>query len=289
MKTVDPLLGTRGEVAVSARSASLSDCAEDAIVEEALRLERIFTVFDESSALRALRRTGTTAVAELRTVVSLAVEWHQRTAGAFHPALQPLIDLWDDAEAKGHVPHAHVLAETAAGLTLSHDDAVDVSSLNLNGIAKGWIVDRALDAAFDDATVTSAWLNLGGDLVHRGEQSLRVGIEDPARPYDNVAPLATIEIANEALATSGDGRRWWDIDGVRYSKVLDPRTGRPAAGISSSTVVAATAEAADVLATTCLAVPPDEALALTTAQGAECFLVCSDGAIHASSERFTRA
>lgn len=289
MKTVEPLLGTRGEVAVSAPSISVADRAESAVIEEVERLERIFTIFDDASALHALRRTGATNVAELQTVVSLAIEWHRRTNGAFHPALQPLIDVWDDAEAQGQVPTSGALAEVTAGLVMPNDDAIDFPSLNLNGIAKGWIADRSLDAAFGDPSVTSAWLSLGGDLAHRGDESLVVGIEDPARPYDNVAPMATVEISNEALATSGDGRRWWNIDGVRYSKVLDPRTGQPSSGIRSSTVVAPTAQAADVMATTFLALEPEEALALADAQHAACFLVCVDGTIVTSSDRFTRA
>lgn len=288
MHTVEPLLGTRGEVAVSAPSTLAMEQAESAVIDEARRLEKVFTVYDEASDLHAMRRAGATTVAELQTVVSLALEWHQRTNGVFHPALQPLIDVWDHGEATGQVPDLVVLSATTAALAAWQGDHVDVSTINLNGIAKGWIADRALDAAFSHASVTSAWLSLGGDLVHRGDGSLVVGIENPARPYDNVPPMATVEVSNEALATSGGGRRWWEIDGSRYSKVLDPRTGRPADDVHSASVIASTATDADALATTCLVLEAEEALALVTTHAADCFLVCADGTVRSTSNRFRR-
>lgn len=291
MKVREPLLGTRGEVDITTSSLTNGDLAETAVFAEVQRLENLFTIYDESSAMHALRRTGSTDVVEIETVVDLAIEWHRRTHGAFHPALQSLIDVWDTADGQAQLPDPDAIASVATDLARLADGHLDMSGLNLNGIAKGWIADRALDAAFTvtDAAVTSAWLSLGGDVAHRGERSMLVGIEDPARPYDNVAPMATVEISNEALATSGGGRRWWDIDGVRYSKVLDPRTGRPTGSILSATVIATTAAAADVLATTCLVLDPQEALKLVHREGAECFLVCANGTTKASSGRFRPA
>ena len=81
--------------------------------------------------------------------------------------------------------------------------------------------------------------------------------------------MATIEIDNEALATSGGARRWWTIGGKRYSKVLDPRTGLPVDSVASATVVARNAAEADVLATTALVLKPEETLVLVEAEGAE--------------------
>ncbi len=287
--TVEPLLGTRGEANVTAPSTAVADAAELAVVSEAQRLEAIFTVFDESSALHDLRRNGTTDIPELEVVVDLAIEWNRRTHGAFHPSLQPLVDVWDSAEAQNLLPDIQLLKTTVDALTSPGPGQVALSGLNLNGIAKGWIADRSLAIAFAEQSVTSAWLSLGGDLIHRGESPVLVGIENPNRPYDNVAPMATVEIANEALATSGGGRRWWTIEGARYPKVLDPRSGQPSDHIHSATVIAPSAAAADVLATACLVLSPDEALALTKSENADCFLVRSDGGVVASSARFKQA
>ena len=190
VRTVDPLLGTRAQIGVDADDGATRRAAEDAVVTEASRLEQMFTTFAPDSALRSYRRTGMTDVAELQAVIDLAQEWERRSSGLFDPGLQAVVELWDRAEETGTIPTPDALAE-AVGL--------DRSIGNLNAIAKGWIADRAVVAASGAASV---WLNLGGDVVHRGAGSVTVGVEDPHRPYDNAKPLTTVELANAALATS---------------------------------------------------------------------------------------
>lgn len=282
-RIVEPLLGTRAEVCVAATDADGCSRAEDAVIAEVGRLETIFTVFDHTSALHDLRRTGSTDVAELREVVGLAESWRGRTGGAFQPRGQPLLDLWDRAEATGTVPSMAGLRSAVDALSTP----TGYASLDLNAIAKGWIAERALKTMLDASPdVSAGWLSLGGDVVHGGDGSLVVGIEDPKRPYDNVAPLATVELSNEALATSGGARRWWTVGQRRYSKVLDPRTGLPAEGVASATVVAPDGAAADVLATVGLVLARDEMFDLMQAAGASCLLVDADGSVSSSSDRF---
>ncbi len=297
MQTVEPLLGTRAEVAVTAVSADVAEAGERAILDEAARLEAVFTVFDESSELHTLRRTGTTEVAELATVAELAHRWRLRTGGAFHPGVQPLVDLWDRAAVNGAVPAQKDLLDVVAMLgsdsgptnpNTNTNPNINLNvSLNLNGIAKGWIAERAVRSVVDEVSgVSAAWLSLGGDVVHRGEGSVMVGIEDPRRPYDNVAPLMQTELSGEALATSGGSRRWWTIGTERYSKVLDPRSGQPGDRVVSATVVAPDGATADVLATVALILAPEETLALVDEADAACLLIDGDGVITSSSDRF---
>ena len=277
-RSVEPLLGTRGEVDVRVARATEVARVEDAIVAEIQRLEAIFTVFDPSSALSSFRSTGATDVPELLEVLALAEQWIERSGGAFTPRVQDLIRIWDAAERDGALPTDADLAR-AVGQLGSHP--ID----NLNAIAKGWIAERALLSATSAQDVQSAWLSLGGDIVHRGRESMRVGIEDPARPYDNVAPLATVLLQDEALATSGGARRYWTIDGTRYAKVLDPRTGRPVDDVVSATVIAPSAADADVLATIGLVMDSAEFFTLLPAGGAA-LLVFRDGSVRQSSDRF---
>ena len=288
-RSVEPLLGTRGEVEVRVEPATdaarlqdarLQDARfEDAIVSEVERLEKIFTVFDPSSALCRFRATGSTDVPELLDVLALAEQWVERSGGAFAPHANSLITLWDAAEHNGALPTDADLAEAAAGLG---DARID----NLNAIAKGWIAERAVQTVLTSAgNVESAWLSLGGDIVHRGREPMRVGIEDPARPYDNAAPLATVLVQGEALATSGSARRYWTIEGTRYAKVLDPRTGQPVDHVASATVIAPSAADADVLATVGLVMEAPEFFDLLPA-GSAALLVLRDGSVRQSSDRF---
>lgn len=280
--TVEPLLGTRAEVSIAADSEVGSRAIERVVVDDVARLERVFSVFDTSSALHDFRRTGTTDSAELRAVIDLATRWQTQTGGAFHSGAQPLVDLWDRAESLDEVPPKNDVAATVAMIAAARP----VASLNLNAIAKGWIADRALTAAVQQPAVSGGWISLGGDVVHRGAGAVTVGIEDPARPYDNVAPQATAEISNEALATSGGARRWWTIGDQRFPKVLDPRSGWPVDRIASATIIAPDGATADVLATVAVVLEPAETIALAGASGAECYLVHHDGSITSSSDRF---
>lgn len=283
VRIVEPLLGTRGEVHATAGSAAVAQAGEAAIIEEARRLEQLFTVFDPTSALNELRRTDSTSVQELIAVVELARHWHTKSAGAFDPQTQGLVELWDQAEIADDLPTAAAIAETLATRAQT-GSAID----NLNAIAKGWIAQAALEAA-DQDSLDSVWLSLGGDIVHRGAGSMTIGIENPHRPYDNVAPMAKIDISNEAIATSGGARRWWTIAGRRYPKVIDPRTGWPVERVASASIVAHDAAVADVLATIATVASTEETLALVLDAGANCLLVHPDGSHTCSSRRFVMA
>lgn len=278
---VEPVLGTRAEVHVAAATTDVADAAERAVLDQVARLEQVFSVFDDESELWKFRRTGSTTSPELQTVVRLADQWRLRTEGAFHPGVHRLHRLWQAAEAKGVIPAQSDVDR------LVDDLGPGTADLDLNAMAKGWIADRAVSDIAASTDVDAAWLSLGGDVVHRGNEMVVVGIEDPHRPYDNVAPLAAITIENEALATSGGARRWWTIDGKRYPKIIDPRSGRPSAQLASATVVAPTGEAADVLATVAMVMSPDESLRLIAEVGAECFFVHHDRSVTKSSGRFT--
>ncbi len=279
MLIAEPLLGTRAEVSVTASVDAAAGLVEQRAFDEVARLEAIFTRFDSASALHSLRRNGSTEIAELLEVQHRAEEWVARTSGAFNPALQSIVDVWDRAAETGQPPNQDDLDQAVATCAQLPTDQLD-----FNGIAKGWIADRSLEVAVAShpSVATSAWLNVGGDLVHWGEGSLRVGIENPHRPYDNVEPLTTIELSNAALATSGSGRRWWTVGDERFPKVLDPRTGLPCSEVSSASVIARTAEAADVLATAALVLGSTAAIALVEAEGACCLLVLPDRSVLAS-------
>ena len=91
-------------------------------------------------------------------------------------------------------------------------------------------------------------------------------------------PLAMLELKDGAVATSGNYQRYFTIAGKRYSHILDPRTGQPAEGVASATVVARDNVTANALATTLCVLSPEEGLRLVRqTPGASCLLVCADG------------
>jgi len=128
--------------------------------------------------------------------------------------------------------------------------------LDFGGFGKEYAADRAATLLLE-AGCRHGFVNLGGDLRAFGPQpdgsAWRFGIQHPRRAGETIASL---EVAQGGLATSGDYERYFEIDGVRYCHILDPRTGWPAHGLSSATVVAARAAAADAWSTALFVLGP---------------------------------
>ncbi len=257
-----PLIGTNVEIRVDALADSadeaqqLASAAENAAVEEMVRLQAIFTVFDPDSELCRWRAGDTdTTSPELTECLAAAEHWWRLSGGAFHPASAHLRALWLAAETDGQLPGegqlADVLASLAALPFAVRGDHVgrtgDCSGVDLNAIAKGYIVDRAVVTAARFPGVVDVLINAGGDLRHDGDRELKVGIEHPADRGG--APAAVVELSDGAVATSGSVHRGFRIAGPWYGHVLDPRTGRPVGDRPSTTVRARDAVTADAVAT----------------------------------------
>ena len=257
-----PLLGTNVEIRVDATAQSDDDAqqlaadAEGAAVDEMVRLQAVFSVFDPDSELCRWRAglTDTTS-SELVECLAAAEHWWRVSSGGFHPASARLRMLWLAAEADQRLPGDEELAAVVAGLHrlpyVVDDGRVsrtgDCSGVDLNAIAKGYIVDQGVATALRLPGVVDVLVNAGGDLRHEGDRELRVGVEDPT---DRAGPPATVvDLACGALATSGSVHRGFQIAGTWYGHVLDPRTGRPVADRPSTTVGARDAMTADAIAT----------------------------------------
>jgi hypothetical protein len=156
--------------------------------------------------------------------------------------------------------------------------------LNLNSIAKGYVLHKAAEAVRKQLPGANGMLlNLGGDMCSwhrdgRSEAAWRIGVQDPSQPAENARPLTALRLTNGAVATSGGYQRYYDVAGTRYSHLLDPRTGRPAQGIAGATVCAPTSIIANVLATTLCVLDPLAGLRLIASlPGTHCLLITADG------------
>ncbi|MBX3313155.1 MAG: FAD:protein FMN transferase [Actinobacteria bacterium] len=275
------LLGTVIEVRVVADGAGPAAAADRAAIDEVTRLQSILSARDQHSALRRWARAEADPTPEVDALLAVAERWRVATGGAFHPAAGRLFAAWSDAAADDRLPSDADLAEAVASLD---DPSTRRRWCDPTAVAKGWIVDRAADLAMAVDGVTSVLVNAGGDLRHLGEGTVAVGIEDPARPYDNVPPLDRVELADGAVATSGGARRWWTIDGRRYPQVLDPRTGRPVDRVAAASIVAPDAATADALATALVVLGPGDGVALVEGiEGVEGLVVEADGTVTATS------
>ena len=122
--------------------------------------------------------------------------------------------------------------------------------LDAGGIAKGFAADQAL-AILTRAGCRRALVAGGGDVAVGDPPPDRSGWEIALAGLssDTAAPWSPLTLSRAGVSTSGDAEQWVEIGGVRYSHILDPRTGLPVRGHSSVTVVASNATTSDMLAT----------------------------------------
>ncbi|MDH4279630.1 MAG: FAD:protein FMN transferase [Acidimicrobiia bacterium] len=297
-----------GEGAVDDPAADhRAEMVADALFGELDRLQAVFSAFDDSSELclwRSGALPGTETSEEFAALMGPVLAWQRWSGGLFNPLTGELSAVWAEAEREGREPDPDRLLSRASSIAEARFEMVDghpirtgdCSRFNLNAVAKGWIVDRAIAGTaerFDD--IDNLLVNAGGDLRHRGSGTARVGIENPQRPYDNEPPVAVIEITDEAVATSGASRRAFRVAGRRIGHVLDPRTGQPAEVSASVSIVAPSAMVADVVATPAGILPPAEALELvdraveTAGVAVAALIIDHDGTRHPSRrwrERF---
>ena len=148
-------------------------------------------------------------------------------------------------------------------------------ALDLGGFAKGVAVQRAVDLLLAQG-IEHAIVNAGGDLRavgRHGDRPWRVGVRDTRGP----GVLALIEIAgDESVFTSGDYERYFMHEGRRYHHILDPRTGYPARGLASVTVIHPDAGLADAAATALFVAGPGEWPGVASALGTDMVMVVTD-------------
>lgn len=256
------VFGTRVEVAVYGSDEALAGKAMSAVLREFDRLHRAYHAWEPSelTALNEAIAAGRKQIPvshELATLLAGARDVSVRGDGLFEPALGRLIALWGfhSDEFKPVLPDpakvAAILAQHPRIADLSiENDRVSSSNpaveLDLGGYAKGYALDRAA-AILRAQGVTNALINIGGNVMalgRKGDQPWRVGIQHPREP----APLASMPLYDgEAVGTSGDYQRYFEVDGKRYSHLLDPRTGAPSNASRSMTILVTPREGAGTL------------------------------------------
>lgn len=216
----------------------------------------------ESELNRLSKRSGGPPVrisAPLFAVLRHARTLARTSNGAFDPTAGPYLALWSEARATGRLPDSSALQEAGARvgwqkLRLNADArtarlTADSMRLNLGGIAKGFILQRALDT-LSAAGVPRAMIEAGGDLVMSGPPPGRTGWRVRLPAAGPKGASRTIQLIHSAVATSGDTEQYVEIDGTRYSHVVDPRTGLGVTHRLLVTVIADAGTIADGLATT---------------------------------------
>lgn len=285
----DHILGTSLDVWLTGPKPS-AERAETTLLDEIERLRRVFSLYDPESELSRLNRSrGPVSVSpDLAAVLRQYVRWERESTGACHSRSTALTGLWSEAEKQGRLPDTDRLAAvvrsiSGPGWRLEGSVVTRSASrpFDLNALAKGYILHSAVKIVRESYSDLSAGLvNLGGDMTGWGDSPWIIGVQDPYDPADNARPLTHVRLRNAAVATSGGYQRYFTIRGQRYSHLIDPRTGFPADGVASATVLAPDSPTANILATTLCVLAPAEGLRLVArTPGAECLIVTAEGEV----------
>ncbi len=245
------VFGTLVEVSVYGAPEKQARQATAAVLARFDELHRTLHAWQPSdlSRLNAALAKGerTPVTPELAAMLRDAQALSARSNDLFNPAIGGLIALWGfHAEApQARVPEAAAIArwvEAAPRMGDLHIENNTVWSdnpavqLDLGGYAKGRALDDAA-AILKKHGVQNALVNIGGNVIAlgaHGDRPWRVGIQHPRQP----GTLAMLDLYNgEAIGTSGDYQRYFEMAGRRYSHLIDPRSGRPASGMQSVTLL----------------------------------------------------
>jgi thiamine biosynthesis lipoprotein len=245
------VFGTLVEVTVAGEDEAHARKAVAAVMREFQRLHDLLHAWkpSELSELNAAIARGQVRQMPPEVVAMLkdAAQLSRQSGGLFDPAIGGMVRLWGfhSDEFKAALPDQNKLAALVAAHPQMSDlvfEGNGVGSknravlLDLGGYAKGYALDRAAELLAQEG-IHNALINIGGNVLalgRHGDRAWRVGIQHPRKP----GPIATLELRDgEAIGTSGDYQRYFELAGRRYCHLIDPRSGQPVQGVQAVTIL----------------------------------------------------
>lgn len=290
-------MGSQFEITAVHPDAAQAQAAIDRAYAEIDRIEAIISEWRDTSEVSAVNGAAgdhpVAVSAETFELIRRSQKVSELTDGAFDITWLSVGRLWDMKAADPQKPsqqaidaalastgYRHVILDAGARTVFLDRPG---TKIGFGGIGKGYAANRAVQT-LRDAGVSGGIVNAGGDLSAFGKRedgsSWRIGIADP---FHRDQTFAYIDLADQAIATSGDYERFVVIDGKKYSHIVDPRTGYPAEELRSVTIICPDAELADALATGVTVLGVERGLGLINRlKNVHAFLVDSEGKIHQS-------
>ncbi len=297
-------MGTRFRIVLYAQDEESARRASTAAFDLIARLDATMSDYRETSELMMASRQAAyawvTVSADLFRVLAASQEFARESMGAFDVTVGPVVQLWRRARRQNELPDAKKLAAARrlVGYRRLHLNAQrramrldrEGMRLDLGGIAKGYAADQGI-AVLKEHGIARALVAAGGDIVvgdaPPGAQGWTVAIRSVTA--EDEAAMIHLSLVNAAVSTSGDAEQFVEINGTRYSHIVDPRTGQPLTGRRSVTVVAANGTTSDALATAASVLAPAAALRLidrTPRTAAHIEVIATDHTITHESKRW---
>ena len=272
-----PRMGTIFRIELYSTDEAAAAKAAEAAFARAEELEQIMSDYREDSELMRLAREGASAPFplsdDLYAVLTKSLQISDLSHGAFDVTIGPLVELWRKARNTGRLPDAAEIARAKALVdyrNIELDPARRTAflkragmKLDLGAIGKGYAADQML-ALLQSRGFRLAMVVAGGEVAMGtpppGEAGWKVALETPDTAR-GAAPC-TLVLHGAAISTSGDSKQFVEINGKRYSHVIDPSTGFGLEGTASTTVVAPDATTTDALGTALSILPVEEGIRL---------------------------
>ena len=286
-----PMMGTEVSVYLWSDDSEAGLVALESVFQEADRIDRLMSTYKYASEISKINReaAGLPVVAneELYRLISRSLEISSLTDGAFDITYESVGQHYDFRE-RQRPDEATVKSELEKidFRYLQLDDTTrtvrfdrEGVRINLGGIAKGYVVERAI-SILRVKGIQNAIVTAGGDSRLLGDRRGRpwmVGIRDP-RKDGEVA--ISVPLQDEAISTSGDYERFFDEDGIRYHHIIHPGSGTPASGVHSATVFGPDAVTTDALSTSVFVMGVDKGLKMIASlAGYESIVIDAEGRV----------
>lgn len=269
-------------------------------IEEAIdRLNEIddkMSVFKPSSEISIINKNAGIQANEISLdtlfVIKKSIEYSVLTDGAIDITIRPLINLWRIGTDSQRIPTKSEINKIISlvdytDLFIDKDNSVTLlyknQAIDLGGIAKGYAADESRDI-FKKYNIKSALINLGGNIFALGNKPYanlwNIGIQNPLS--DRGDYVGIISVSNKSVVTSGNYEKFFEVDGKRYSHLIDPRTGYPSSnGIISATIVSSDSIVGDALTTAIYILGLEKSINLINKlQNIEAIIITEDKKIH---------
>ncbi len=276
------VMGTFARVVVVTKDSGTAQKCIEAAFSEIDNIDNLMSDYKSDSEIGIVNKNAAEKAVQVGEstfeVLQRSVEFSKLTGGAFDITVGPSVDLFRAAKETHIAPTREQIdnAKSKVGyekLILDPNNrtvqfAVEGMRLDLGGIAKGYGIDKAIDA-MQKAGALGAMVDIGGDvrcfgIPAKGKDHWMVGLQDPNLPADTpgLDIVLRLKITEGAVATSGDYQQFVIIDGKEYSHIIDRQTGTSSEGLSSVTIIADNATDTDALATAVSVMGAEKGLAL---------------------------
>ena len=246
-------MGSTYSVELYGRDRVSLEAAADAAMDEARRLDDLLSNYKPESEWSQVNRHAAEKPMrispELFQLLSACLEYSRESEGAFDISVGPLMKVWGFYKGTGHLPHR---AEVAAALTKTGYGHVHLDpkaqtvwfdkpgvELDPGGIGKGYAVDRMVDVLRKKGIQIALVAGSGSSIYGMGAppSEPRGWAIDIKNPWDQSKTAAEVFLKNESMSTSGSYEKFFRAEGKTYAHIMDPRTGYPAQGSVSVSVI----------------------------------------------------